>query len=148
MKPVLKFDRPGPSILKGVTVEDLMNKPVAVDITKPPPEYPFRVHVQIRHTAKEFAGAFWDGQQLQGASKSKPYEDPRSVTFRKHWPKQKLYVLWNWPLFVNDARSHLTDVMARPSTPEYMKTKISEALTEEYYAFGFTPQAWTNARGR
>lgn len=74
---------------------------------------------QIRMTAKELAGIFYDGHQ-------------RSLRFRIENPDQDEYVNSAWPHFVDEAKKALTFLMMRPDTPQHMKDAIEEELIEHY----------------
>lgn len=120
-----------------------------VDTTKKPPPYPYRVHRQIRHTAKEFAGAFFEGAQFYFEALSvsdKEFAQDRSKEFRKHWRSVDDYIAWCWPLFVKDARKHLTELLGRQGVSEHLKESIYEAVVAEYDAFAFTPEFWRERR--
>jgi hypothetical protein len=71
----------------------------------------------IRHTAKEFAGIFYDGN--------------RSLRFRGQKISQKQFVAHAWIHFVDAARSVLTDMLTQPGVPDRQKHKIYEALIED-----------------
>lgn len=114
----------------------------AIDLSKKPPPYPYQVARLIRHTAKEFAGAFYEGMQVaHEAAGSKPFGEDRSTEFRQTFKSQQLYIAWCWPMFVKDARTHLTQLLARPDLAQRLKDEIYEAITQDYHAPAFTPEA-------
>lgn len=74
---------------------------------------------QIRMTAKEMAGIFYDDHQ-------------RSLRFRIENPDQDRFVNEHWPHFVDEAKKALVFLMTRPDTPQHMKDSISEELIEHF----------------
>lgn len=74
---------------------------------------------QIRMTAKELAGIFYDHHQ-------------RSLRFRVENPDQDRFVNEHWPHFVDEAKKALVFLMTRPDTPQHMKDAISEELIEHF----------------
>ncbi len=73
---------------------------------------------QIRHTAKELAGVFYE-------------ENKRSDQFRIMWPKVRDYIRDCWPLYVPQARQALASMLRSPNVTEHLKQEIYKALTTE-----------------
>lgn len=114
-----------------------------------PPPYPFRVHRQISHLAKEIAGTFYEGRQVHsvpsevsiGKVKINMAAD-RSDPFRAQFPTVKLFIAWMWPYFVPVARDWLV-TMLQPqfNTSQHMKDEIEEAIFASYRAAAYEPDA-------
>lgn len=77
-----------------------------------------RPHTLLRRTAKEMAGIFYDGN--------------RSKKFREVFPNQRLYVRYNWPEFVNQARDALLTLMSLSTTSKHVKDEIYDAITDNF----------------
>lgn len=73
----------------------------------------------IRMTAKDIAGAFYEGHQ-------------RSLRFRVENPDQDKFVAEHWPHYVQAAKSALTELMCRPDTPQHQKDAIEDELIEHF----------------
>lgn len=74
---------------------------------------------QIRMTAKEMAGIFYDNHQ-------------RSLRFRVENPDQDKFVAEHWMHFVDEAKKALVYLMTRPDTPQHMRDAIEEELIDHY----------------
>lgn len=74
---------------------------------------------QIRMTAKEMAGIFYDNHQ-------------RSLRFRIENPDQDAFVAEHWPHFIDEAKKALVFLMTRPDTPQHMKDAIEEELIDHF----------------
>src|SRR5258708_3172777 len=73
----------------------------------------------IRMTAKDIAGAFYEGHQ-------------RSLRFRIENPDQDKFVAQHWPHYVQAAKGALTELMLRPDTPQHQKDAIEDELIEHF----------------
>ena len=73
-----------------------------------------KVPTLIRKTARDIAGAFYEGN--------------RSDTFRKNYPDQYVYIELQWPAFVATAREILTDMLGNGSVSDHEKEEIYNAL--------------------
>ncbi len=73
----------------------------------------------IRMTAKDIAGAFYEGHQ-------------RSLRFRVENPDQEAFVAQHWPHYVQEAKKALTQLMILPGTPQHQKDAIEDALIEDF----------------
>lgn len=73
----------------------------------------------IRMTAKDIAGAFYEGHQ-------------RSLRFRIENPDQDKFVAEHWPHYVQAAKGALTELMLRPDTPQHQKDAIEDELIEHF----------------
>lgn len=71
----------------------------------------------FRKLAKDMAGAF--------------YEENRSPRFRKLWPDQRQFIARSWPGFLDQAEATLIQMLNDPSTPQYTKDEIYEAILEQ-----------------
>lgn len=72
-------------------------------------------HKLIAETAKEFAGAFYE-------------EAAHDDMFYKFYPKQRMFIRREWHRFVETARKQLSAMLGMPTTPEWQKEEIFEAL--------------------
>lgn len=72
-------------------------------------------HRLIRETAKEFAGAFYDGAAHDN-------------TFYKMYCSERKFVAKEWGRFVPHARSIMAQMLARNDVSEHEKEEIEEAL--------------------
>lgn len=79
--------------------------------------YP-HLHRQIRHTAKELAGKFYESNK-------------RSDNFRALWPAVRDYIRDCWPLYIKEARQALAQLLASPNITDHLKGEIYNALTTE-----------------
>jgi len=85
-----------------------------------------RVHPLVKNTAREFAGAFFDNQDVFSDNR---YE--RTEEFRIREKSQRAFVNAHWPEFVKLARKALTVLLAEPGRDESEKTQIYDALIAE-----------------
>lgn len=131
-------------IVEGLGVAEAKD-PKRVDISKMPPEYPYKVPRLIRMTAKEFAGAFYEGMQsftpasAAGDMAPKAYAERRTEQFRAYWKSQKLYVAWCWPLFVKDAHTTLVKMLADRTVSQHQKDEIYDTVIQNFDIRAFDP---------
>lgn len=80
------------------------------------------VHKQVKKTAQELAGAFYEWQATQ-----KRYGDE----FYKLYPNVKAFMKKDWPNFVRVAKECMAKQLADPAVPEHEKYLIYEALLND-----------------
>lgn len=84
----------------------------------------------IRRTAKELAGAFFEGQTqfIRGQLEQHPDSPGRSERFRALAGKEKDFIAHNWPTFVEPARRTLAQMLSMPNYSQHIKDEIFDAL--------------------
>lgn len=74
------------------------------------------VHVLIKKTAQELAGAYYENAAHDNQ-------------FYYYYPSQKFFIDYEWHRFVTLAKQTLTTILANPMTPDAYKIDIHDALT-------------------
>ena len=80
------------------------------------------VHIQVKKTAQELAGAFYEWQ----ASHNRYGDD-----FYRLYPDVKAFMKRDWPNFVRAAKECLAKQLGDPAVPEKEKQAIYEALLND-----------------
>lgn len=80
----------------------------------------------VKKTAKELAGAFYDGEDALRDGRV-----GRTTTFREAGMTQAQFIREFWPDFVKIARKTLAHILTLPGTSEAEKNQIYDALLEE-----------------
>lgn len=97
---------------------------------------PGRATKLVKHTAKEMAGAFYDGQDMFRDGRM-----TRSQLFRIKAGSQSQFVNTYWKDFVVLARGQLAQMLAEPGRSQSDKDAIYDALLEERGAYTDTQLA-------
>lgn len=74
------------------------------------------VHVLIRKTAQELAGAYYE-------------HAAHDNQFYAYYPSQKFFMDYEWHRFVTIAKQTLVELLSNPMTPDAYKIDIHDALT-------------------
>lgn len=80
----------------------------------------------IRQTAKELAGAFYEGNDVLHDGRA-----TRSARFRRAVTNDKAFVWVYWPKFVPLARRILAHMLTEPNRPQCDKDAIFDALVKD-----------------
>ena len=80
----------------------------------------------VKKTAKELAGAFFDGQDALNDGRI-----GRTDTFRGNGLSQSQFVAEYWPDFVKMARKILAHMLTEPGRSDRERDQIYDALLEE-----------------
>lgn len=80
----------------------------------------------VKKTAKELAGAFFDGEDMLRDGRV-----GRTETFRDNGLSQDQFVAEYWPDFVKMARKILAHMLNEPGRTDSERNKIYDALLEE-----------------
>lgn len=72
-------------------------------------------HNVIKQVAIEICGAFYD-------------HAAKNNEFYQAWPNEQRFLRANWPLFIEDARRSLAQMLTRSSLPEDVRDDIAAAL--------------------
>lgn len=80
------------------------------------------VHVLVKKTAQEMAGAFYEWQATTGKRKNE---------FFASYPDLNAFIKRDWPNFVRAAKECLVEQLKDPSVSEMEKADIYEALLND-----------------
>ena len=80
----------------------------------------------IRMTAKDLAGAFYEGNDILHDGRA-----TRSEKFRREVTNQKAFIWVYWPKFVPMARRILAHMLTEPGTSQKDKDAIFDALLKD-----------------
>lgn len=86
----------------------------------------YKTPLMIRQTAKELAGAFYEGNDVLHDGRA-----TRSARFRRAVSNDKAFVWVYWPKFVPLARKILAHMLTEPNRPQHEKDAIFDALVRE-----------------
>ena len=81
----------------------------------------------VRRTAKELAGAFYDGQDML-----KDNRTTRTEKFRQLYPEADDFVREQWTAFVPAARVILAEMLKDPGRSDREKNSIFDALLRDH----------------
>lgn len=76
-------------------------------------------HVLIKKTCMEMAGEYYEYMAKQDL-------------FYARWPDQDAYIEIAWPVFIEEARASLAQMLSLPSVPQNWKDDIHEALCKHH----------------
>jgi hypothetical protein len=80
------------------------------------------VHVLVKKTAQEMAGAYYEWQATTGK---------RANDFYKNYPSIDAFIRRDWKNFVRIAKEVLTSMLTDPTVTEIEKTEIYDALIDD-----------------